>query len=413
MLSAARDLPRELPVRWFLNEGLELPRELDRLRATIEEHGFVLVVLDPFYNFVGGISLKDEDAAIIVTRIKREICNATGCAALIVDHAPWPTEGNRGQRRGYGSVFKAAVARALIYLERDRSGRKLYVSASGNNIRGIPRTPAYWDGAAGELRLIDTDAVAKDHAEARAWVVDYVERKHAEGASPPRGQVEEAYADAHNGEGRNRARKVITAELEAYDDWLERTVDPLAGPPSDWREGGENLPILARGTGEKAHGVYLIPFSHALSPLAATPSGDTGENPSGATNGEPSRHLAVSPKGDERVGEMGRGGEFDFGELHLSEDEIERLAALAREHAAGDEAGEGVVDRLLTSRELAEVLGFSAAWVQDRFEVGDLPGFRIGGRLRFRLSEIELWLETKRPDAEEKRRPPLERPAGA
>ena len=71
------------------------------------------------------------------------------------------------------------------------------------------------------------------------------------------------------------------------------------------------------------------------------------------------------------------------------------------------------MDRLLTSRELAEVLGFSAAWVQDRFEVGDLPGFRIGGRLRFRLSEIELWLETKRPDAEEKRRPPLERPAGA
>jgi predicted DNA-binding transcriptional regulator AlpA len=61
-----------------------------------------------------------------------------------------------------------------------------------------------------------------------------------------------------------------------------------------------------------------------------------------------------------------------------------------------------VSERLLTSRELGELLGFSTAWVQDRFEAGDLPGFRISGRLRFRLSEVELWLETKRPDAEEK-----------
>jgi predicted DNA-binding transcriptional regulator AlpA len=58
-----------------------------------------------------------------------------------------------------------------------------------------------------------------------------------------------------------------------------------------------------------------------------------------------------------------------------------------------------VTERLLTSRELGEVLGFSAAWVQDRFEAGELPGFRISGRLRFRLSEVEGWLETKRAGA--------------
>lgn len=47
-----------------------------------------------------------------------------------------------------------------------------------------------------------------------------------------------------------------------------------------------------------------------------------------------------------------------------------------------------MTERLLTSRELGELLGFSTAWVQDRFEAGDLPGFRISGRLRFRMSEV-------------------------
>ena len=53
--------------------------------------------------------------------------------------------------------------------------------------------------------------------------------------------------------------------------------------------------------------------------------------------------------------------------------------------------------RLLTARELADHLGLSAATILDRFERGDLPGFRLwgrkGGPVRFRLSEIEESLE--------------------
>ena len=62
-------------------------------------------------------------------------------------------------------------------------------------------------------------------------------------------------------------------------------------------------------------------------------------------------------------------------------------------------------DRLLTARELGEILGLSPATVLDRFERGDLPGFRLfgkkGGPVRFRLSEVELVLEQWRvgPDA--------------
>ena len=53
-------------------------------------------------------------------------------------------------------------------------------------------------------------------------------------------------------------------------------------------------------------------------------------------------------------------------------------------------------ERLLTARELADILGLSSATVLDRFEAGDLPGFRLfgrkGGPVRFRESEIEAVL---------------------
>jgi excisionase family DNA binding protein len=57
-------------------------------------------------------------------------------------------------------------------------------------------------------------------------------------------------------------------------------------------------------------------------------------------------------------------------------------------------------DRLLTAREVAELLGISAHTVLDWFERGDLPGFRLlgkkGGPVRFRASEIEDAVESWR-----------------
>jgi excisionase family DNA binding protein len=58
-----------------------------------------------------------------------------------------------------------------------------------------------------------------------------------------------------------------------------------------------------------------------------------------------------------------------------------------------------MTEPLLTSRELADLLGFSPSTIVDWFEAGKLPGFRIGGRLRFRWSEIETWLEAQRASA--------------
>jgi excisionase family DNA binding protein len=54
------------------------------------------------------------------------------------------------------------------------------------------------------------------------------------------------------------------------------------------------------------------------------------------------------------------------------------------------------IERLLSARELGELLGFSASTIVDWAEAGKLPAFKIGGRLRFRLSEVEPWLEQRR-----------------
>ena len=56
----------------------------------------------------------------------------------------------------------------------------------------------------------------------------------------------------------------------------------------------------------------------------------------------------------------------------------------------------GESDRLLSARELGQLLGFSAATIVDWAEARKLPVFKIGGRLRFRASEVEAWLEEQR-----------------
>jgi excisionase family DNA binding protein len=56
-----------------------------------------------------------------------------------------------------------------------------------------------------------------------------------------------------------------------------------------------------------------------------------------------------------------------------------------------------VTERLLTTRELAEMLALSPETVLRRWRAGELPGFRLAPNvLRFRLAEIETWLEGQR-----------------
>ena len=52
-------------------------------------------------------------------------------------------------------------------------------------------------------------------------------------------------------------------------------------------------------------------------------------------------------------------------------------------------------ERLLTASEIAEKVGFSPDWVLDRFEAGDVPGYRFGrkgGPVRFLWADWETFL---------------------
>jgi len=49
---------------------------------------------------------------------------------------------------------------------------------------------------------------------------------------------------------------------------------------------------------------------------------------------------------------------------------------------------------LLTTREVAELLGLSPATVLRRWRAGELPGYRLGSNvLRFSAAELSQWLE--------------------
>jgi excisionase family DNA binding protein len=52
--------------------------------------------------------------------------------------------------------------------------------------------------------------------------------------------------------------------------------------------------------------------------------------------------------------------------------------------------------RLLTARELGEVLGLAPGTILDHWEAGKLPGYKFGRAVRFDLDEV---LEAGRPDA--------------
>jgi AAA domain len=154
------DLTGALAIRWHLNEFLTLPDGIPVLRTEIEREQQVLVVLDSLYNFLPGVKLSDEIVPGVLAQVKAEVCDQTGCTILFVDHAPWPTEGNQGQRRGYGSVFKAATIRWGIYL--DRQGDTIWVEAHGNNLTGLARTPALWNADRLQLDLIEVVPAADD-----------------------------------------------------------------------------------------------------------------------------------------------------------------------------------------------------------------------------------------------------------
>jgi hypothetical protein len=162
LYASRHDYPETLPLRFVINEGIRIPDDLPSLRAMIEADSAVLVILDSLYNVLSPeLGLKDESVALVLASVKQEICDATGATVAIVDHAAWPTESNRGQRRAYGSVFKTAAVRWAIHLEADsKDATRLHVEAKGNNVAGFKRCPARWDEETLEIHLLEPQPVS-------------------------------------------------------------------------------------------------------------------------------------------------------------------------------------------------------------------------------------------------------------
>jgi len=53
-------------------------------------------------------------------------------------------------------------------------------------------------------------------------------------------------------------------------------------------------------------------------------------------------------------------------------------------------------ERLVGVRELEEFSGLPRTWWYQQAELGHCPSLKVGKYRRFRLSEIEKWLEAKR-----------------
>ncbi|MGC4966040.1 helix-turn-helix domain-containing protein [Streptomyces globisporus] len=51
----------------------------------------------------------------------------------------------------------------------------------------------------------------------------------------------------------------------------------------------------------------------------------------------------------------------------------------------------------MTVDELAEYLGKKPAWIYNNHRMLGLPSRKVGGSLRFRLSEVDRWLDRECP----------------
>jgi len=64
----------------------------------------------------------------------------------------------------------------------------------------------------------------------------------------------------------------------------------------------------------------------------------------------------------------------------------QRVAEIQAERHPADE------DRWLDKRELADVLGCGVRWIEERLREG-MPSAMLAGRRKFKLAEVERWLE--------------------
>ena len=54
------------------------------------------------------------------------------------------------------------------------------------------------------------------------------------------------------------------------------------------------------------------------------------------------------------------------------------------------------MNRLLTTQEVADYLGKSPWWIRENISTLGIPAMKIGRQWRFRLNDLDSWLEINR-----------------
>jgi excisionase family DNA binding protein len=62
------------------------------------------------------------------------------------------------------------------------------------------------------------------------------------------------------------------------------------------------------------------------------------------------------------------------------------------------------MERMMSARQVADLLGVHENWVYDQAVGGDLPSYKIGGARRFEPGEVQQWIAAHR-EVENVRRP--------
>ena len=119
----------------------------------------------------------------------------------------------RPRRRGASAaalrrLFKGGAIRWGVYLEPEGK-TKTYISARGNNVRGLKRTPCYLDPDALELRLVDSEQLGEEELD--ELVLNYV-REHPD--QPTSKVAEGSERDASGGRIARTARDASNRKVQ-------------------------------------------------------------------------------------------------------------------------------------------------------------------------------------------------------
>lgn len=270
--NALADDGRDLPVAFYLNPGISIPDDLPAIKRQIREHGYRLLVFDSLYNFADFDFVKDTGAVKhLYTALKRLCDDIEGLTVVLVDHASKPSDSNRDRDdsiSSYGAVWKAAAVRCSIVVT--KKGQSLFVSATGNNVKGFPRTPAYFNQERLELALAE-ESVPDPEREQRIDddVLDYITRMPGKSSRQIRESVKGRNADITAALARLAAANLICDTYGSGSQLFGNHPEPLS--TTDPESGSHNA-------GNRKAKTAWIPLNHAEKAVPGT-AGNTPEPP--------------------------------------------------------------------------------------------------------------------------------------